>query len=114
MTEHVDAADRKHPQGALVLNELTGVATVVDALGLWATWSQLFPPVSATGDWTADAKLSMVFRDLAAAATQQERLGVIEAALPTLPSHVIPDHASSCPSVAVLMRWWLDIWEAAQ
>ena len=89
------------------------LSTVVDALAMWASWEQPFPPLDATGDPASDRIISETFRELIAAPDNDAVLAMIEAR--TFSTSDFPNPSQPlAPWRTVLIRWWLQIHEAAQ
>lgn len=89
------------------------IATIVDALAMWASWEQPFPPVDATGEADSDAILAAAFRDLIVAPDNDAALFLLEDHL--FSTSDFPHPGKPVPAWrAVLIRWWMQMFEAGQ
>lgn len=90
-------------------DEVLQDATVVEALGMWSGWHADVPPTAATNESGADLRLADAFRMLIYLAEPLRQLQFIER---ELRPHVTVNFPYATTSYqAVLMRWWLQIFE---
>lgn len=91
--------------------------SIVAALALFNNWSIEIPPADATGDVVTDRLLTADFNTLAGLHTRAARFQWIEEQLSTnrdLNSDFPSPNAPKNLRNAILIKWWLDLYNHAQ
>jgi hypothetical protein len=85
--------------------------SIVEALATWSKLSIEFPFLGATGDVSLDRRLADALRALIAAPTLDDRLRWLEGEVFLGGSDFPPPAQPVNRYRAVLIRWWLDLYE---
>lgn len=94
--------------------------TIVEALGMFRAWSPDVPPCCGTSIKSVDIRLADAFRKLIELGGTGVRLTWLEAETFIPRDHLPPEWdreasaSAADPYRATLIRWWLDIEEAAR